>query len=235
MSESDQSLRDSLDRYIDGLLAGPERAAFERRLATDPDLAADLRTQRAIDSRLKETFSPPARVGGIARRVARQPASLGANAAAAVLIIGLRIAQGSWMGRPAPEPSEVEVAAPNITRVYAELAPTGPASLVGCQSEASLAPHFSEKYGQELFVRIDAELPIAGPFEVEGWPTLTVLKTRSGKTPILILIDARSADPQPAVEAGGHLRLYRRDIGLFVIHELSPLPEPKCLDLFSTK
>ena len=229
MSERAQSLHDSLDRYIDGLLEGAERAAFEQRLATDPDLAADLRTQQAIDSRLNETFSPPAHVAGIARRVLRQPASRGAMAAAAVLILGLGIALGSWMG------AEVEVATPNISRIYAELAPTDPGALVGCRSEASLAPHFSKEYGQELFVRIDAELPISGPFEAEGWPTLTVLKTRSGNTPILILIDARSADPKPAAQPDGPLQLYRRDLGLFVIYEISPLPEPKCLHLFSMK
>ncbi len=51
--------QDELDLYIDGLLDDERRAAFERKLFADPELAAELERQRSLDSRLSAAFPVP--------------------------------------------------------------------------------------------------------------------------------------------------------------------------------
>src|SRR5688572_650577 len=49
----------ALDAYLDGLLVGPERHAFESRLAGDPALRAAVESQRQIDGALRSLFVIP--------------------------------------------------------------------------------------------------------------------------------------------------------------------------------
>src|SRR3712207_2454426 len=51
---------DLLDLYLDGMLTGPERAAFERSVAADPTLRAAVEAQSRIDQSLGRAFAPPA-------------------------------------------------------------------------------------------------------------------------------------------------------------------------------
>jgi hypothetical protein len=49
----------ALDAYVDGVMPPAERAAFERRLAADPALAAGLAAQRRMDRSLRGLFVVP--------------------------------------------------------------------------------------------------------------------------------------------------------------------------------
>lgn len=121
-SKIDERLFERLSAYLDGELSGPDKAAFERRLAEDADLAAALKELRALNGDLRDAFplnpaaaldGPPAlrsagvlragrpperRAGGRggARRasVPRVIAWRAAAAAALVVAVGL----GAWRG-----------------------------------------------------------------------------------------------------------------------------------------
>ncbi len=51
--------QEELDLYVDGLLDDERRAAFERKLFSDPELAAELERQRSLEARLTAAFPVP--------------------------------------------------------------------------------------------------------------------------------------------------------------------------------
>jgi anti-sigma factor RsiW len=52
---SDDRLDERLQDYLDDRLSGPEKAAFEKRLTSDPDLASRLEAYRSVGRALRET------------------------------------------------------------------------------------------------------------------------------------------------------------------------------------
>jgi anti-sigma factor RsiW len=60
--------QDDLDLYVDGLLDDERRAAFERKLFADPELAAALERQRSLKARLTAAFPVPEDPVAIAQR-----------------------------------------------------------------------------------------------------------------------------------------------------------------------
>ncbi len=59
--------QDELDLYVDGLLDDERRAAFERQLFADPELATELERQRSLDARLTAAFPVPEDSAAIAQ------------------------------------------------------------------------------------------------------------------------------------------------------------------------
>ncbi len=59
--------QDELDLYVDGLLDDERRAAFERQLFADPELAAELKHQRSLEARLTAAFPVPEDSAAIAQ------------------------------------------------------------------------------------------------------------------------------------------------------------------------
>ena len=56
--EHDESER-LLEAYLDGALEGAELEAFEQRLSSDADLAAELELQRRLDDQLRQHWAVP--------------------------------------------------------------------------------------------------------------------------------------------------------------------------------
>ncbi len=259
MSQKEMDRPDLLDLYLDGRLEGEELAAFEERLTRDQELAAEVDRHHAIESRLRIAFAPPADPAAIAsaalgmapmnsgRAVSWDPGRIGRLAAAALLLVSFGVAFGWWTGRGAGPGETPGVGAPpsfssasrtsgfHCGKVYAQFEPKVKRVNMACSSENALATHFSGRYGQELYVRIRQDATVDGPYAVDDWPTLTILRGRAEEHPVLILADARASDPRPFVDPEGPLRLYRRDLGKLVLYEITPLDEPRCLDLFYVK
>ncbi len=59
MSDPSRDIQEQLDRYLDGLLEGEERSAFEQRMAGDAGLREQVQAQSAIDVSLRRIFAPP--------------------------------------------------------------------------------------------------------------------------------------------------------------------------------
>ena len=250
MSQKEMDRPDPLDLYLDGRLEGEELAAFEERLTRDKELAAEIDRHRAIEGRLRIAFALPQDPAAIASAALGRapmnpggavpwgPGHIGRLAAAALLLVSFGVAVGWWTGRVVAPPSLSSAVSPSgfhCGKVYAQFEPKLKRVFVGCGSENALATHFASRYGQELYVRIRQDVPVEGPYGVDGWPTLTVLMGRAEDHPVLILADARESDPHPFVDPEGPLRLYRRDLGKLVLYEITPLDEPRCLDLFYVK
>ena len=98
MTASRQQLEQTLEAYLDGLLEGPDREAFERRIEEQPDLQAAVRQHRAIDSALKRVIGPPPQVrlnpAPDTAAPARPPAGAGWRLVAKRLAVAAALAGG---------------------------------------------------------------------------------------------------------------------------------------------
>ena len=251
--------RYELDLYIDGLLDAERRAAFERRLFADPELAAELERQRSLDERLVAAFSVPedpaaivrdALAGGRTRHAGGRVLSFTRFAVAASVLAALGL--GLWglgffdqvttntgvdvtgelakgAGRGVAEDG---MSCGAFGGLYAELAEESRQFVAACVSPQDLGLLCKDKYGQELIVDATDEVPIEGPFACQRGPTTTVLWSPQQPDPILILVDAVANDPKPVLEANSPAHLFRRELGDLVLYEVSPWDTPRTLDLF---
>jgi hypothetical protein len=163
-------------------------------------------------------------------------------AAAAVLLAAAGLAwwwsDGDEVVEDGAPPVAADPGGSVIGSVYADAVREFEASgalLSACQSPHGLADLFDERHGAPLYVRIDPERPVIGPFACTALPGVTVLCGVTAAGPIAIVVGA-SGEPAPAgLESDGSLNCFRRDLGGLVLFELSPLDAPACLDLFSTR
>ncbi|MCA9289305.1 MAG: hypothetical protein KDA05_12005 [Phycisphaerales bacterium] len=203
----------ALDRYVDGLMEGDERAAFEARLRGDAALRAEVELQRRIDGRLRAMYAPPARIemagrggsgAGSAGRAGGSsgPRLVGATgpsrkrwvplAVAAMLALVVGGGGGYWwfvVGTPAPfrQPAEI----------YAAVASRGFEPEWVCTTDEEFVEAVRDRFGRAVL------LPVATPgVEVIGWaygtPVLTnrtaTLMTRVDGHEVLVLIDKGESD-----------------------------------------
>ncbi|MEZ6235828.1 MAG: hypothetical protein R3B68_16715 [Phycisphaerales bacterium] len=247
----------ALDRYVDGLMEGDERAAFEARLRGDAALRAEVELQRRIDGRLRAMYAPPARIGlpgraGVEAGGARDddgPRLVGATgpsrkrwvplAVAAMLALVVGGGGGYWwfvVGTPAPfrQPAEI----------YAAVAARGFEPEWVCTTDEEFVEAVRGRFGRAVL------LPVATPgVEVIGWaygtPVLTnrtaTLMTRVDGHEVLVLIDKGESDVnlRQAGEAAGAspgpfsgLRLYKRRLNGLVLYEVSPLDSARVIGSF---
>ncbi len=239
--------QDELDVYVDGLLDDERRAAFERQLFADPELAAELERQRSLEALLTAAFPVPedsaaiaqgALTGGRPRRAGGRWLSLLRVAVAASLLAALGLwAVGVFDAVDEAPAVVVDAGGPGpaidgcvaFGGLFAELADEAAAA---CGSPHDLARHFQDSLGQELLADATDELPIEGPFTIRRWPTTTLLVSPQQPEPILILVDKLARDPRPVLEAGSPAHLFRRELGDLVLYELTPWDTSRALGLF---
>jgi len=239
-----------LERYLDGLLSDEERAEFERRLQTDPALAAELDRQHAVDESLRRLFAPPVmradmivsaqRNGRGLRLVAsstRPRRWLAPLSAAAVLVLAIVIGWYNWPRSPtqpvdpyAPKPWK------SMADVYRTESSDGFVPDWVCRDDRQFAGTFRRRLGQPLLVA-QAQIASATGWGISYWncvseDTVCVL-ARIDETPIMVFVDRAESDATralPPAEAGLHW--FRRDVGALSLYELSPLDSPRLLDAF---
>jgi hypothetical protein len=58
------------------------------------------------------------------------------------------------------------------------------------------------------------------------------LRLRDGGTEVLVCVERQGLDPQPVLPRDAGLNLFRRQLGEFVLYEITPLAAPHVLDRF---
>lgn len=61
---------------------------------------------------------------------------------------------------------------------------------------------------------------------------LVHLRLRPDGPDVLVCVEPRELDPQPMLPDDAGLNIFRRDLGEFILYEITPLAEPRALDHF---
>ncbi len=238
-----------LDRYLDGLLGGQERASFERRLAGDSAIAGEIACQRRIDACLDRLFAPPGlqemgsriaavvwtappRVVSAARPVVRVRVLAVAAVIGVLAVLGLQLWSELRPGRTgdpyAPQPRR------SVAQVYVDTVDSGFRPNWVCKNEREFTTAFHRHLGQGLaFVSPPPGIAWAGVDYCNSISpsTMTVLAHVRGQ-PVIVFADRASVDKgATTVPPGSALRLFRREVGGLVLYECTPHDQAYLLDL----
>jgi hypothetical protein len=250
-----------VDAYLDGLLSGPERAAFEARLAGDADLRAELDAQRRLDRSLRGLFvvppppplPPGVHVNGHPRPTSPGAAGAGGATATAVgsllagkgpLILALLLsllggaglwwlaAGGRFWSRSKPDLS--------IENAYKQLQTDGFAPETRVTTEAELAKLLVERLDSRI--RLSRVVMRQAPPGVQ-WLGLAghcglpfggaIVMSKVDGRDVLLMVGPSYGNGTQTVPSGSKLHLFRRDVGPLVVWEVTPHKQPKLLDLIA--
>lgn len=238
MTEPTKSTREQIDAYLDGALRPEGAAAFERALATDDALRAEIAAHRLIEESLRRSYEPriPKRLDAMLSGGAARRAWWGL---AAVLVIGAAGIGALWLLRtPAPPVSIISeslaMASP-LDALYQHQERTGFRPTVPCETDEEFAAWVSGRFGEPL---VAARTP---GVEAMGWSYATTLSPHTGL--LLARVDGRGAviivdrveeDRELRLPDESPLHLFKRTIGGLALYELTPLDEPRVLPTLRT-
>jgi hypothetical protein len=255
-------MRSQLDAYLDGTMAEPERLAFQRLLETDANLNAVVQRQQAIDHSLRRLFPVSAQpsvqaVLQLAQldgqtdsndeqeakpATAAQPRRgswLRKLAIAAALLIG---AYGAWTSYEFYFPPEQHftggqsggVEQLSIDDYYAIKIKSGYQPYWLCEDDAEFAETFRSRFGQALLLRpLPENITCAGLdycYTVSENTTAVMLVVDGEE--IIVLVDSATQSSNCGAKPVSDLNTFETTVGKLKLIEVSPLDEPKTLELF---
>jgi hypothetical protein len=231
--ENDAAL---IDAYLDGAMPEPDRAAFERRIGTEPELSRELELQRRIDARLVALLAPPETIvipsgpgAGTAPRAAgaipMTPNRRGIPAWARLAALLVLFTLGAWAGitRPwkgwlGPEPSDV---AANVS--YTELVKGGLKPMWKCDSDEVFKKYTRENLGTAFTIA-----PAPG-VEVVGWTyasglldsSAQILMCRVDGKPSIVVMGKKDQDRAMHADVASGVKIHRQERFGLVMYELN--------------
>ena len=252
MSMERDRLSEQIELYLDGSLSAADRAAFEKRLESDPALAAELALQREIDAALRGRFTPPMVIEATSAAARTRgsmswPKRLGAGlaAAAAIGIAGYvawpTAKQLLGLGRPAG-PTPIHFVQVGPQDAYRAQVDGGLTPEWVCKDDAEFAATLEKAMGESLVVAAAPGLEVIGwsynPIEKDTsrgvFSSYTMyLLARANGEPVVVMIDRAGYDRPVEVDSASGLHVYRKQIGDAVFYEVSPLDAPAVLDQFT--
>ncbi len=248
MTPQDRPERGSqLDAYLDGLLTGPEREAFERRIEGDAELRNEMARQRRIDASLARMFAPPAMNDLLARaegngaagpvRAPVKPRRSGGwiplAAAAAVAVAGASV-WWYWDTLTSDQPGHGPVVQSRpLDEVYHKLVADGFHVDWECPPE-QFRETFSYRMDQPMLLADASQdiTPLGLAYRTSITPFTIVLLARVEGKPVVVFADRIAKDPGQNVPASSGLHLFKREVGKLALYEVTPLEAPRLLDLF---
>ena len=246
-----------LDAYLDGMLSGPELAAFEQDLRNDAALRAAVEQQRRIDHSLRslmkatcppaiaareeistaQQHAPPLKLAGsstphVQTRMQKRP-WLTRLAVAAVLLAG---AYGAWSIWSFVAGGEKLPTSPARTMIayYQDKVDDGFHAYWKCDNDQEFEQFYRKTFKQPLQMR---QLPAghecvgidyARTFSRD---TAAVLVSEPNAK-VVVLIDRAGTVRDQTPPLGCKLHTFTRDIGTLRLVEITPLTEPTALDYF---
>lgn len=235
-----------LDAYLDGLMSAEQRSAFERRLAEDEALRAELALQVELDKALVRRFDPPSAERAVAavsaaaakpsRRVLRLSSVNLLAAAALVALAGLGLWHWFYQDLTPDQAYWQKHNYPLVT-VYRYEAASGFKPDWICKNDQQFAGSIWARLGQPLVLA--AVPPSVKPVGL-GYAnslsedTMVLLATVKGDR-VVVFIDRASHEPTEPISLLDRfrtgLRSFRRKIGDLVLIEVTPHDAPAVLDL----
>lgn len=253
---------DPVDAYLDGLMTDAQRAEFDRRMAHDPTLRAELERQRRVDGALAEMFAGPdeKRIHEIVRasrleprRAATIPRSrlaifgkvLAAAAAIGVLFVGAsRILDSVRDESETPRIVAKGQADPNgaaadynpriaLDVLYQKTVAAGFNPRWVCSDEGEFVDTFAKRLRQGLrFVPTEGLAMIGLDYANTMSEFSITFLGQAQGQNVLVTIDRASLDKGLSLPEGCNLHLFKRVIGKLVLYEITPLNEMQLLEHF---
>ncbi len=235
-SRPDQPNLDLIAAYLDGSLDPAKAQAFEKSLAQDPALQAEVQFQRRLDASLNRIFdfdgvaAPTEAPAPIPMPVAPPRATpsrwrLGAMvsiAAALLLALGLTY----YFLNPAD---------PNLIgpdQVYAKMQAVNFKPQWKCKDNQEFIDTVQKRLGEGLVVPDDTP-----GLQVVGWAysssygqypisaSTMILITKKDNDNVLLLVDRASSDRRLTVPKDSGLHIFRDTVGGLVLYEVTPRNE----------
>lgn len=222
--------------YLDGLLEGGELAEFERMLAEDASLRAAVDLDRRMMRSLRETLAPPAAFSAPASATAPRSGSfrsrivLGIAAAIVLLACGAAL----WWQHMTTSRLPVLVMKEPAEVYKSELAAGFTPDWV-CGDDREMLEFTRNRFGAGLLFTPSAAVSLVGwgyATDSLSFSTSSLL-VNAGEDRIVLLVDRASRDRKvedPAL-SDPSLHLFRREVGPYVLYEITPRETPSVLDL----
>jgi hypothetical protein len=228
----DPASTDRIDAYLDGAMAAPERAAFEKDIASNPALGEQVALQRHIDSRLRDLFAPPAAPSLPAAQPTRAVAGrigfpLWAKAAAAIALVAI----GAWLAvaRPWEGLLKPALAASSADSVLKQLVSDENFKPVWvCDNDQKFLTYTKDKLGVSFLVRPDSGVQLVGWTYKAGLleNTAQILLVRAEGKELMVAMGPKGDDRTQHTVPGSPLHITRKVYKGVVMYEISPLDHP---------
>lgn len=258
---ADDRPADLIEAYLDGLLTDEQRRRFEQHLAGDARLRAELDRQRRIDESLRRQFQPPqhwqldrqrlfaahngtAAATSHASADAARPRTFPLRPVAAVAAALVLIATGIWLTvnalRSPGSGSGYDHAAylPSTPRtmheVYDRTQNLNFEADWLCETSAEFTDAFRERFGRPLALKGDlGGTGVVGmSYSYTLTPRTMAVLFKIDDVELIVFADRIEADHPPQLTDDSDLHVHRREVGGYVLYEVSPRDRPIALDLF---
>lgn len=232
---------DPLDLYLDGMLEGDALAAFERRLSAEEALRRTLENHRTIDAGLKRVFKTPTIRVSLAEveppgpvPMATKPRSFKFPIAPRFLlyaaIIGIAVLVGWWqMLGPTSSGGPPRLSAGGV---FANLTSKGFKPQFVCTTDEAFNETMTKRFGQGLLIASAPNIELIGWAYSDGYNgavisthELILMAKVDGKEAV-VFMDRKRNEPWLGIkkEAPPGMRVFRREIGEYVLYELTSSP-----------
>jgi hypothetical protein len=216
-------------RYLDGLLEGDELAAFERRLQKDVALRTSVELDRRMVDSLRTSLAPlgvwsaPAPIPVARGKRSKVGLAIAAGLAIVVSAAALWYQHASISQLP-------QTAARTPIQIYANEVGGGFAPDWVCSDDAEMLRFTRERFGAGLLFVDRPGVALVGWGYAEGTISdlTATLLVRAGDDRIVLLVDRKSNDRRIADPAASDpsLHMFRREVGPYVLYEITPLDTP---------
>ncbi|MBS0192618.1 MAG: hypothetical protein U0573_08250 [Phycisphaerales bacterium] len=230
---------DPIDRYLDGAMSPQEAAAFEREIASSPELGEQVRLQKILDDSIRSSFAPPSApplkltdssTPKTARSWPRPLKIFMALAATVAIVVGYQAF--TWITTPGAPPR------PTLVRTYQNLVKAGFRPAEACTTRERFAQWMQSRYHAPL-----APVEDRPNVKLVGWSysntisnyTGELLALVDGKPVVVILdtIDARDTAGSPCWRYPADdkvVNVFPAEIDGVALYEVSPFDKPMIVD-----